>query len=354
VPVVPAAPTAKQILRAAERATAPIQVREPAEGSVAAAIVAAAAKARAKTRNWLPPVGSPRGKFLTPAEARRGPSPGIRSTHVDDTTLQRLRPAAQTMAAIEAAMVSVLEETGRVQTRLEELKAIRPSMLLTATTAELRANADAVADAESDLEQLAALGRELDRQHRLAADAEAAGEREAKFKEAAAAIEKSNEWFKRNYLKHARALREGLELEERALSLVQALQRKGALPHGLPAMARAFVGSEGRSFSYLTKLPGAEPGAAVSLAGETSRFLGCLLCRAAGMKVFVARGRSVVADGATFHQGELVDLPPAEAAFLTARGFVQDTPPTLYAPQADNPAGIGPRSAVTQGPEFKR
>jgi hypothetical protein len=182
---------------------------------------------------------------------------------MDDQTLAALRPEAMTTHAIAAATARVIDETFKVQARIEELKASRPELLLTATTSELRANADAIAEVEGDLEQLTAIGRELDRQHALARDAEAAGEREKQFRAAVEAIEASNSWFRRNYLKHARALSEGLQLEQHALNLVQALQRKGVLPNGLPAMARAYVGAEGRSFSYLTKLPGAEPGEAV-------------------------------------------------------------------------------------------
>jgi hypothetical protein len=183
---------------------------------------------------------------------------------MDDETLARLRPAAQTTHAIAEAMVRLTEETFRVQTRLEELKAQRPELLLRATTKQLKASAEAIADAEVDLEQLGALGQELDKQHRLAVDAEAQGVREQKFREAAAAIERSNEWFRRNYLKHAKALREGLELEQRALTLVDALRRdRRGVPAGLPALQRAYVGGEARDFSYLVKLPGAEPGDAI-------------------------------------------------------------------------------------------
>jgi hypothetical protein len=183
---------------------------------------------------------------------------------MNDETLQRLRPQAQTTHAIEAAMVAVMDETSRVQVRLEELRAIRPSMLLTATTAELRANQDAISDCESDLEQLGAISQELGRQHHLAVEALKAGEREQKFREAAAAIEASNAWFARHYLKHARAIAEGLALEQHAIGLLQAFQRdRRGVPAGLPALARAFVGNEGRDFSYLTKLPGVEAGEAI-------------------------------------------------------------------------------------------
>jgi hypothetical protein len=183
---------------------------------------------------------------------------------MDDITLQRLRPEATTTAAIAEAMVRVTDETFKMQGRLEELRAERPALLLSGTTAALRQHSAAISESESDLEQLQAIGKELDRQYKLAADAEAAGERQKQFEAAASAIEASNAWFKRNYLRHARALAEGLQLEQNALNLVQALQRdRRGVPAGLPQMARAFVGSEGRSFSYLTKLPGAEPGQAI-------------------------------------------------------------------------------------------
>lgn len=78
------------------------------------------------------------------------------------------------------------------------------------------------------------------------------------------------------------------------------------------------------------------------------------------MKVYVSRGRTVVtgqrADGSRKEHGpgELVDIDPAEVEFLKARGFVQDVPPTLYAPAEHNPAGIGLQNGNLQGPQFKR
>jgi hypothetical protein len=70
------------------------------------------------------------------------------------------------------------------------------------------------------------------------------------------------------------------------------------------------------------------------------------------MKVFVARGRTVMADGQTHGPGEVIELKPDEAAHLTKLGFVQSEPPILYAPQAENRAGVGHQH--TQGPTFRR
>jgi hypothetical protein len=70
-------------------------------------------------------------------------------------------------------------------------------------------------------------------------------------------------------------------------------------------------------------------------------------------KLFVARGRSVLRDGITYRPGELVDLPPAEAVFMMQRGFVQDSPPTLYPEAQPNPAGVGSQGANAQGPRFR-
>jgi hypothetical protein len=183
---------------------------------------------------------------------------------MNDETLQRLRPTEPSTHAIAEALSRLTDEANRVQVRQAELRALRPSMFLTATTAELRANQDAISDCESDLEQLQAIAEELNRQYALAADAEAAGERQKQFEAAAEAIEASNAWFRKHYLKHALPLAEGLALEQRALSLVNALQRdKRGVPAGLPALARAFVGNEARDFSYLVKLPGVEPGEAI-------------------------------------------------------------------------------------------
>ena len=187
---------------------------------------------------------------------------------MDDTTWAKLRPEVMTTAAISEAMVWLHEETSRAADRLEELKAQRAELLLRGTSEQLRQHAAAIAELETDLERLSAIGAELDRQLKLARDAEAAGIREQQFLEAAAAIEKSNEWFNRNYLKHAHAIAEGLKLEQHARSLLRALARGPAgrwtpPPEGLPKLAQAYVGGEGRDFSYLVKLPGIEPGDAV-------------------------------------------------------------------------------------------
>jgi hypothetical protein len=67
----------------------------------------------------------------------------------------------------------------------------------------------------------------------------------------------------------------GLALEEHALSLLQAFQRdRRGVPAGLPWLAQAFIGNEGRSFSYLVKLPGAEPGEAIHWQAQRQLYTG--------------------------------------------------------------------------------
>jgi hypothetical protein len=70
--------------------------------------------------------------------------------------------------------------------------------------------------------------------------------------------------------------------------------------------------------------------------------------------LFVARGRTVWADGKGNGPGALVSLETWEAERLLELGFLQTTPPVLPVSQV-NPAGIGlqtPQQA--QGPDFSR
>jgi hypothetical protein len=187
---------------------------------------------------------------------------------MDDQTLRRLQPQAQTTHAIAVAMGAVHDETARVATRQAELRQLRQQMLLNATTSQLRANADEIADCDSDLLQLDAIGKELDRQYSIAKQAELAGERQKQWQECAAAIEKSNAWFHKNYVKHAQAIAEGLALEQIARRLMTDLTRhrpgQPPLPSlpPLPQLAQAHVGSEARDYSALVRLPASEPNTA--------------------------------------------------------------------------------------------
>lgn len=70
------------------------------------------------------------------------------------------------------------------------------------------------------------------------------------------------------------------------------------------------------------------------------------------MTYFVSRGRTIVVDGAEHGFGEQVTLLADEAERLTRLGFVQNTPPVLMPPPANNPSGIGLRNSFVQGPTF--
>jgi len=60
-------------------------------------------------------------------------------------------------------------------------------------------------------------------------------------------------------------------------------------------------------------------------------------------------------DGTANGPGTMVTLPHDEAAFLTARGFLQTEPPILAPAMSEpNPAAIGPHGGKIQGPVFSR
>lgn len=189
---------------------------------------------------------------------------------MDDQTLARLRPRDDATAEIARAISSLQLEQAAAQERLESLKAARDALMLSGTTAELRANADAVADAETDLQQLSAMAGALDKACAAAGAREAAAAFTRQFDETVAAIERASAWFAKYYRKHADALAEGLALEadaaHRRAVLVQVYNRgshSAASPAGLPLMPRAYVGNEWRSFGALVKLPGTAEGAPI-------------------------------------------------------------------------------------------
>jgi hypothetical protein len=72
-------------------------------------------------------------------------------------------------------------------------------------------------------------------------------------------------------------------------------------------------------------------------------------------KVYVSRGRTVCDENGEHGPGTLIDLSPDQVSKLKALGFVQDTPPVLYAAVTEpNPAGVGNQGAFTQGPQFRK
>ncbi len=178
-----------------------------------------------------------------------------------DDLLTRLRPADGSVAAIRTALAAAKEEQTVAATRIAELATRRKEMLLTASSAELRAVEDAERDAGRDAERLDAFVEALDAELGVASAAEATQDFERRFACAADAITRFNVWMSKHYEKHARALVEGVELEGAALAAINGLRRHDrTIPAGLPPRALAYVGREGRTLSALLRLPAATPG----------------------------------------------------------------------------------------------
>lgn len=184
---------------------------------------------------------------------------------MDNKTLSRIRPAADTPEAIEAAIEAVKQEKAAAQTRLITAKAKRDVLLLTGTNAEIRAAEDAARDAELDLARLDAVGAPLAAQLADAVTRSHAAALAEQIRQAEEAITAFNAWFATEYEPHARAIAEGVALERKALRARDALrdQVTKSLHMKLSPITLAWVGSQSRSLSFLTRLPAAERGAAI-------------------------------------------------------------------------------------------
>jgi hypothetical protein len=178
---------------------------------------------------------------------------------MDAKTLSRIRPADDSASAIRAAIAVVAQERSASEQRMADHAARRTDLLLSGSTAEIRAAEEAIRDAETDVARLDAIGAPLAAQLADAVAREAGDERTEQVRTATAKIEAFNSWFAESYAKHAKALAEGLELELAAQRALNAL-RSPVLPHGLPEMVRAHVGQDTRGLGFLVRLPAAAAG----------------------------------------------------------------------------------------------
>jgi hypothetical protein len=181
---------------------------------------------------------------------------------MDAKMMTRLRPIDTSAAAIRTALAMVEAERAATQQRLDEQIARRSGLLLTGTNGEIRSAEEAVRDAELDLVRLPLMADALKQQLAEAAAREAGDVRAQRVREAEAKVIAFNEWFATNYAAHAAAIQQGLELEQAATFAINALRDPNtrALDVALPAMSRAFVGSDARGLGFLVRLPATEPG----------------------------------------------------------------------------------------------
>lgn len=181
---------------------------------------------------------------------------------MDAETLSRLRPSDDTSGAIEAALGAAQEERTTATHRTAELTIERAKLLLVGTTAAITKVETSLRDAATDLERITAIEGALAPLLEAAEEREADDARVQQVREAAAAIEKFNEWLRTEYAPLAAAIAGGIGLEKRAIALRERLRDRhtGAVPEGLPPLAIAHVGSDGRSLSFLVRLPSAAPG----------------------------------------------------------------------------------------------
>jgi hypothetical protein len=181
---------------------------------------------------------------------------------MDAATLKRVRPAADTAAAIRASLNLVAEERRSAEQRLAECSAARSTLLLDGTAAQIRDADTAIRDAQTDLQQFDAMLPELRRRLADAVAREAGDARAEQVRDAATKIEAFNAWFAENYAKHAAALAEGLELERLAWRAVDILRHPltRAPVATLPPITLAHVGCDARSLGFLARLPAAVPG----------------------------------------------------------------------------------------------
>lgn len=182
-------------------------------------------------------------------------------------TLSRLRPADESPSAIRGSLVNISAEKSTTEARMAEAVKHRNGLLLEGSTSEIRAAETAIRDAETDIMQLNALADALAPKLEMALDAEHEAAQSVRREDAATAIQKWNEWLSTHYQKHAAAIAEGLKIEAEALSAIERLKAgvrrdklPAVLPPPLPAMARLFVGTEGRPAHVLVRLPALDLG----------------------------------------------------------------------------------------------
>ena len=183
---------------------------------------------------------------------------------MDSETFSRLRPADHSAAAIRDALAAVEVERTDATHRAGALTAERARLLLVGTTGAIARTEAAIREIATDLEQLAAIADALLPMLRAAEERESGVAHAQQVREAAEAIEKFNDWLANAYAAHAVPKFGGsyIGLEKRAIALRERLRDRhtGAVPEGLPPLALAHVGSDGRSLSFLVRLPSVAPG----------------------------------------------------------------------------------------------
>jgi hypothetical protein len=184
---------------------------------------------------------------------------------MDAATLKRIRPAADTTAAIRASIDLVAEERREAERRLAENSAQQASLMLIGTAAEIRAAETFTRDAQVEIQQFDLLAAELKRRLAEAAAVEAGLRRAQQVREATALIETFNRWMATSYTPAALIIAEGVEFERLALRAIEGLRDPVTRTHAadLPPISRAFVRNDARGLASLVRLPAATPGPAI-------------------------------------------------------------------------------------------
>ena len=177
---------------------------------------------------------------------------------MDSQTLARLRPVDQSAEAIRDALAALGEARAAAAHRATALAAERTHLLLTATTAAIAKIEAAIREIATDQEQFDAIEGALLPLLEAAEAGEADAAHAELVREAVAATEQFNLWLRNEYSALATAVAGGIELERRAWRLRDKVRNTGG--EGLPDISRAFVGLDGRSLEFLTRLPGIEAG----------------------------------------------------------------------------------------------
>jgi Arc/MetJ-type ribon-helix-helix transcriptional regulator len=184
---------------------------------------------------------------------------------MDAPQLKRLRPSANTSAAIRAALDLIADERLACEQRLAATTAARAGLMVEGATAQIRDADAAIRDAQTELQQFDAMAGELRRRLTDAVATEAGAAREMQVRDAVAKIEAFNTWFATVYTEHALAIAAGVDLERQAWRAILALRdpTTNAVPEDLPPLSRAYVNRDARGLGFLTRLPSAQPGPAI-------------------------------------------------------------------------------------------
>jgi LPS O-antigen subunit length determinant protein (WzzB/FepE family) len=118
---------------------------------------------------------------------------------MDAATLKKVRPTADTTAAIRVSLDLVAEERRGAERRLAGCVAARSGLLLDGTTAQIREADTAARDAQTDIQQFDVMAEELRRRLVDAAAREAGDVRAQQVREVAAAILTFNAWLATDY-----------------------------------------------------------------------------------------------------------------------------------------------------------